>query len=57
MFIAAFQGLGPMFKTRRELRSRRGLTPSNVPAVFTWNPFAYTGRQIDVRPSQQEGPE
>lgn len=56
-FIAAFQGLGPMIKTRRELRSRRGLTPSNVASGFTWNPFAYIGRQIDVRPFQQEGPE
>ena len=56
-FVAAVQGLGPMLKTRRELGARRWLTSFAVAASFTWNPFAYLGRQIDVRPFQQEGPE
>jgi GT2 family glycosyltransferase len=55
-FMAAFAGLGPMLKTRRELRARRRVSPSAIAAAFTWNPFAYLGRQIDVRPFSQKDP-
>ncbi len=49
-FVAAFVGLGPALKARRELRARRRTAPGALSAAFTWNPFAYLGRQIDVRP-------
>jgi len=49
-FMAGLAGLGPMLKTRRELRRRRKTSSSDIAAAFTWNPFAYLGRQIDVRP-------
>jgi GT2 family glycosyltransferase len=48
-FVAAFRGLGPALERRRELRARRRIAPAAVSAAFTWNPFAYLGRQIDVR--------
>jgi len=55
-FVAAFGGLGPMLKTRGELRARRRSKASAIAAAFTWNPFAYLGRQIDVRPFSPEDP-
>ncbi|RYZ14855.1 MAG: glycosyltransferase family 2 protein [Alphaproteobacteria bacterium] len=51
-FMAGLAGLGPMLKSRRELRKRRKARVSDIAAAFTWNPFAYLGRQIDVRPFQ-----
>lgn len=48
-FIAALRGLGPMLQTSRELRARRRTSPAAMAGAFTWNPFAYLGRQIDVR--------
>ena len=56
-FMAAFAGLGPMLKTRGDLRARRRVSPSTIAAAFTWNPFAYLGRQIDVRPFSPKDPE
>ncbi len=53
-FVAGLRGLGPMLKTRRELRARRRIKPAAMAAAFTWNPFAYLGRQIDVRPFPPE---
>lgn len=52
-FMAGLAGLGPMLKSRRELRRRRTAHVSDIAAAFTWNPFAYLGRQIDVRPFEQ----
>lgn len=49
-FLAAFRHLGPALAARRELRAKRKVSPVHVAAAFTWNPFAYLGRQIDVRP-------
>ena len=51
-FLAGLAGLRPMLKSRRELRKRRKASSSDIAAAFTWNPFAYLGRQIDVRPFQ-----
>jgi GT2 family glycosyltransferase len=51
-FMAGLGGLGPMLKTRRDLRKRRQAEPADIAAAFTWNPFAYLGRQIDIRPFQ-----
>lgn len=56
-FMAAFAGLGPMLKTRGDLRARQRVSPSTIAAAFTWNPFAYLGRQIDVRPFSPKDPE
>lgn len=52
-FMAGIAGLGPMLKSRRELRIRRTARTSDIAAAFTWNPFSYLGRQIDVRPFEQ----
>ena len=48
--IAAFTGLGPALKARAGLKKRRTVRPWRLAASFTWNPFAYLGRSIDVRP-------
>lgn len=53
-FVAAFAGLGPVLVSRRALRARRRVTQAQLAAAFTWNPFAYLGRQIDVRPFSEE---
>jgi GT2 family glycosyltransferase len=49
-FAAAFSHIGPALTARRELKKQRRITPERLAAAFTWNPFAYLGRQIDVRP-------
>lgn len=49
-FVAAFRGLGPMLETRRELKARRSVPWADLASAFTWNPLAYPGRTIDVRP-------
>lgn len=56
-FFAGVSGLGPALKSRKELRKRRRARASDIAAAFTWNPFAYLGRQIDVRPFQAENAE
>jgi N-acetylglucosaminyl-diphospho-decaprenol L-rhamnosyltransferase len=48
-FAAAFRHIGPMLAARREVKKRRTITPESLAAAFAWNPFAYLGRQIDVR--------
>jgi N-acetylglucosaminyl-diphospho-decaprenol L-rhamnosyltransferase len=53
--LAAFFDLGPALKARADLRRRRKVTPWRLAKAFTWNPFAYLGRSIEVRrfPEQQ----
>lgn len=53
-FLAAFRHIGPALAKRRELRKRRVASPAEIAAALTWNPFAYLGRQIDVRPFKAE---
>lgn len=48
--VAGFAGLGPALKQRRDLRAKRVAAPALIAASLTWNPFAYLGRRIDVRP-------
>lgn len=49
-FAAGIGGIGPALEARDALRVRRRVKPFALAAAFTWNPFAYLGRQIDVRP-------
>jgi N-acetylglucosaminyl-diphospho-decaprenol L-rhamnosyltransferase len=49
-FWAAFKGLGPMLRTRRELKVQRRISTGKLAAAFTWSPFAYLGRSIQVAP-------
>jgi len=49
-FWAAFENLGPMLKTRRELKAHRRIPPARLAAAFSWNPFSYLGRSIQVTP-------
>ncbi len=49
-FVAGLAGLGPALTARSALRKRRRVKPFALASSFTWNPFAYLGRQIDVRP-------
>lgn len=49
-FWAAFRHLGPMLKTRRELKAQRRISPAQLAEAFTWNPFSYLGRSIQVTP-------
>jgi N-acetylglucosaminyl-diphospho-decaprenol L-rhamnosyltransferase len=48
--VAGFAGLGPALRQRRDLKARRRNSAGRVASALTWNPFAYIGRQIDVRP-------
>jgi len=49
-FIAAFAGVGPALLSRRSNRLRRTARLADIAGALTWNPFAYLGRQTDVRP-------
>ena len=49
-FWAAFKGLGPMLKTRGELKSERRISTAGIASAFAWNPFSYLGRSIQVAP-------
>ena len=49
-FWAAFKGLGPMLKTRGELKSERRISSAGIASAFAWNPFSYLGRSIQVAP-------
>lgn len=48
--VAGFAGLGPALKQRQDIRAKRRISSAHLAAALTWNPFAYLGRQIDVRP-------
>lgn len=48
--VAGISGLGPALKARAALRARRRVRPFALAEALTWNPFAYLGRKIDVRP-------
>jgi GT2 family glycosyltransferase len=49
-FVAAFADLGPALVARRHVRTSRTASVADIAAAFTWNPFRYLGRGIDVRP-------
>jgi len=49
-FAAAFRQIGPALASRREVRARRRVSPGVIAAMLTWNPLAYLGRSIQVRP-------
>lgn len=49
-FVQAFAGIRPALAARREVRARRRVSPAHIAAAFTWNPFSYLGRSIQVRP-------
>ena len=49
-FWAAFKGLGPALKARRELKPQRRISAGKLAAALIWNPFSYLGRSIQVRP-------
>ena len=49
-FWAAFKGLGPMLKTRGELKAQRCISAGKLAAALTWNPLSYLGRSIQVTP-------
>ena len=49
-FVAAFADLGPALAARSDIRARRRISMFRLAAALTWNPFAYLGRQIDIRP-------
>ena len=49
-FVAAFADLGPALKARAENRRRRSVRAWALASSFAWNPFAYLGRSIMVRP-------
>lgn len=49
-FMQAFAGLGPAFADRKKVRARRTVSPAHIAAAFTWNPFSYLDRSIQVRP-------
>lgn len=49
-FVAAFAGLGPALAARKQVRALRRVSVAHIAATFTWNPFSYLGRSIQVRP-------
>jgi N-acetylglucosaminyl-diphospho-decaprenol L-rhamnosyltransferase len=48
--VAAFGDLRPALAARGGIRARRKISAARLAAALTWNPFAYLGRQIRVRP-------
>lgn len=48
-FVAAFRDMGPTLASRRRVRALRSVSSGAIAAAFTWNPFAYLGRSIQVR--------
>jgi len=48
--VAAFGNLGPALHARRDIRRRRAVSAAQLAKALTWNPLAYLGRQIRVRP-------
>lgn len=60
-FVAAFADLGPSLANRRKLKVQRKAKVAEIARALTWNPFAYLGRRIEVRPffplSKTEGRE
>lgn len=53
-FWAAFTGIGAMLKSRRALKAQRRISLGKLAAAFTWNPFAYLGRSIQVKPFAED---
>ena len=49
-FWAGLSGVGPMLKTRAELKTQRRISSGTLAAALTWNPFSYLGRSIQVTP-------
>jgi hypothetical protein len=49
-FWSAFRGLGPVLKTRREVKAARRISSAGIVSAFAWNPFSYLGRSIQVAP-------
>jgi GT2 family glycosyltransferase len=49
-FVAGLRDLGPALAARRELARRRKVALGDIASALTWNPFAYLGRRIVVRP-------
>ena len=54
---AAIMGIGPMLKTRRELKLQRRIPAGAFAAHLVWNPFRYLGRSIVVKPFAEDQPE
>lgn len=53
-FAAAFAGLGPALQSRRVVKAQRSVSTAKLAAAFTWNPLAYLGRSIQVRPFSED---
>jgi GT2 family glycosyltransferase len=48
--LAGLGDLGPALAARRVIAARRTISAAQLAAAMTWNPFAYLGRRIIVRP-------
>ncbi len=53
--IAGIGGIGHALRLRKRLKGSRRVAVSDVARAFTWNPLAYPGRRIDVRPFEDAG--
>jgi GT2 family glycosyltransferase len=49
-FVAGLRDLGPALAARRDLARRRKVALGDIASALTWNPLAYLGRRIVVRP-------
>jgi N-acetylglucosaminyl-diphospho-decaprenol L-rhamnosyltransferase len=49
-FIAGLGGLGGALAQRKRIKASRQAHPRDIALALVWNPFAYLGRRIVVRP-------
>jgi N-acetylglucosaminyl-diphospho-decaprenol L-rhamnosyltransferase len=48
--LAGIGGVGHALRARKAIKAARRVAPADLARAFTWNPLAYPGRRIDVRP-------
>jgi GT2 family glycosyltransferase len=48
--VASFRDIKPALAARRDLAARRTVALGDIASALTWNPLAYLGRRIVVRP-------
>ncbi|MEZ5939314.1 MAG: glycosyltransferase family 2 protein [Hyphomonadaceae bacterium] len=54
--FAAFGQLGAVLADRRRVQKKRTVPPGQIATSLVWNPFAYIGRSIQVRPFGDRSP-
>ena len=51
---AGLQGLGPVWKLRRQAGRARGVSSWTLARAMTWNPLDLIGRRVVIKPTQRK---